>query len=260
MDLTKTTDKEKLGNLGVHMSNPLTKAAHGLSINEKRIISAAIAQLDSRKRGVLPDHNQMRVKFTAQEFASIYGIDTKAVYKDLLDACERLMKRYVRIIEETPKGRKEIKFNWVSGVVYHHGEGWVELGFSHEITPHLTMLRGCYTGYKLNKITGFGSVYFWRFYELLVMASRGSSALSGKLLITIENLRHALEIPSTYRYPDIKRRIILPFCDEMKKNHGFEMVFSESKKGRSVNSISLRFKEDTQLNLTLISKNDLENS
>src|SRR5260363_307987 len=62
---------------------------------------------------------------------------------------------------------KEAKFRWISGVTYHHGEGWVELNFTPEVAPHLLALRKQFTSHKLKHACAFDSIYAWRLYECL---------------------------------------------------------------------------------------------
>jgi len=233
--------------LSVNTTNALSRASHGLSLNEKRLIAMSIGKIDSLKSG-FRQHNgqQMRVKITAQEFSDMFSVSDKSVYRHLINACDNLMKRYVRIIEKTSKGRKEIKFSWVSGVIYHHGEGWVEIGFSNEITPHLTLIRGQYTSYKLNSATALRSVYSWRLFELFMSVSVIKNDLKGQLYITLEDFRHSLEVPDSYKFNDIKRRIIEPSCQEINNIHHIKTTWKPSKKGRSITSLLFYFDKESQ--------------
>ena len=65
---------------------------------------------------------------------------------------------------------------WVSGVTYHHGEGWIELGFSPEMTPHLVELSREFTSYKLKHTVALRSVYSWRLFELLALVAEDVQA------------------------------------------------------------------------------------
>ena len=238
--------------LSVNTTNALCRASHGLSLNEKRLVAMSIGKIDSVKSGFRQhDGQQMRVKITAQEFSDMFEVNNKSVYRHLINACDNLMKRYVRIIKKTPTGRKEIKFSWVSGVIYHHGEGWVEIGFSNEITPHLTLIRGQYTSYKLKSTTALKSVYSWRLFELLMSVSIIKNDLKGKLYITLEDFRHSMEIPLSYKFNDIKRRILEPSCQEIRILHNVQISWESSKKGRAISSLSFYFDKESQQQLDL---------
>src|SRR5260363_116113 len=65
-----------------------------------------------------------------QSFSEEFGLTHDTAYNQLKSASEKLWNRYIRYIVQTRRGPKEAKFRWISGVTYHHGEGWVELNFT----------------------------------------------------------------------------------------------------------------------------------
>ena len=71
---------KSLKDLHINMSNALIRAAHGVTLNEKRLLSCAIAKLDSPRIGVRPGFNQMKIKLTAVEFAKAYTVDERTAY------------------------------------------------------------------------------------------------------------------------------------------------------------------------------------
>jgi hypothetical protein len=77
------------GERWVTMSNALTRAGHGLSLAEKRVVMLAVSKLDSMKimraGEVLPS-----VKITASEYAETYGLDPSSgvAYESLKDAAK----------------------------------------------------------------------------------------------------------------------------------------------------------------------------
>ncbi len=261
MDIKHSLKKEggyaqgnHLANLHVNMSNILIKAAHGLTLNEKRIMACCIAQLDSMRIGKRPGFDQMRVKLTALDFAETYEVDTKIAYRDIITASDKLFQRYIRVISNTPKGPKEEKFHWVSGVIYHHGEGWVELGFSPEVTPHLTLLRSEYTSYKLRTTAALRSTYSWRLYELFTSVwdkRKNPSFMKGSLFIKLDDFRRAMDVPESYRWHNIRQRSIEPAIRELSNTHNLKIEWKPVKKGRSVSSLVFDFKENNQKKLDL---------
>lgn len=105
-----------LGELHVNMSNILIRAAHGLNLVEKRIISVGVAKIDSMRIGTHGDFNQMMVRLDATVYGEEYGVDMKNAYAELRRASESLFEKYISIPKQTPNGLKEHKFRWVSGV------------------------------------------------------------------------------------------------------------------------------------------------
>ena len=132
---------QSVNELNVNMSNALVRAAHGLTLAEKRVVSICIAKMDS----VGLNNGRYKFKLTAREFAETFEVDANTAYEQLQFAGNHLIKRIARTFEDGRRGKIEHKWVWVSGVAYHPGEGWMELGFSPEMTPHLTLLRQQFT-------------------------------------------------------------------------------------------------------------------
>lgn len=262
MDLKRTTKPEgeygrdtQIAELHVNMSNVLARAAHGLTLTEKRLIACCVAQLDSTRIGSHPSSgfNQMRVRLDAIDFAETYGIDQKIVYRDMITAADNLFNRYIRYVEQTPRGKREIKFRWVSGVVYHHGEGWIELSFSNEVAPHLTLLREKYTSYKLKNTSALRSIYSWRLYELFVSVwnRKKHRSMTGELYIKLDDLRRALDVPERYKWGNIRQRAIEPAVRELTQLHNLKIDWRPVKKGRTVHAVEFRFEEESQQRLPI---------
>lgn len=227
----------------VNMSNSLIRAAHGLSLAEKRVVSACLAKMDS----VRLDNGRYKFKLTAEEFAETFDVSHVTAYEQLMDTGKKLMKRTARSIEETPRGKKERIWVWVSGVTYHHGEGWVELGFSHEMTPHLALLRKEFTSYKLKHASALRSMYSWRLLELL-MQFKGT----GLLRIDIDEFCHAMEAPETARknFGEMRRRIIEPAVKELTEKDNLIIEWEGTKRGgRKITGLEFRFQSNPQQSL-----------
>ena len=81
----------------VTMSNALTRAGHGLTLAEKRIVASAVAKLDSRR--ALPPGEVPRTRITAAEYAETFGVDLDTAYDQLQDAAKQLYKRSITFFE-----------------------------------------------------------------------------------------------------------------------------------------------------------------
>ena len=224
--------------LHVNMSNTLIRTAQGLTLAEKRVVSVCIAKLDS----VRLDRGRYKFKLTAQEFAETFDVDLATAYEQMQFAGDHLMKRIATRFEEGRRGKQiEHKWVWVSGVTYHHGEGWMELGFSDEMTPHLSLLRQQFTSYKLKQASALRSLYSWRLFELLMQFRN-----TGVLHIGIEEFLHAMEAPETYRanFKDLRKRVIEPAVAELKAKDGMEIEWTPRKqRGRKITSLEFVFKK-----------------
>lgn len=97
----------------VTKSNDLVKAAYKLSLNEQRLLLAAISQIDPRKPMPRP------ISITAPDFSDQYGIPLKHAYEALKEATSSLYERDVK----TYDGRYKSRFRWVDRVDYLDGGG-----------------------------------------------------------------------------------------------------------------------------------------
>lgn len=223
----------------VNMSKVLVKAAHGLNLSQKRLIMYAVSKIHPHA----PQPIQLVVKVPAIEYAKQMGVlEAKNFYRDLQEAADNLFHRYISIAYDTPKGRETEKIHWVSSAKYHTGEGWVELRFSPEVSPYLSMLNdGNHINYNLQLAVDLRSVYAWRLLELLMQWKD-----TKRLYIKLEHFRHALEIPETYRYADIRLNCMEKPILELREKAGIEVTWKavkDKENKRRVGSLEFAWKE-----------------
>tara|TARA_R110002050_G_scaffold236590_1_gene372476 strand:- start:794 stop:1570 length:777 start_codon:yes stop_codon:yes gene_type:complete len=248
--------ENELAELQISFSHAVTRAAHGLSLVEKRIVAMFIAKFDNSKHrkalGRVIPLQDATIKITAKEYSETFDIPMNIAYRDLLAGTDKFFDRYWRVIQDTPKGKKEFKFNWLDGVVYHHGEGWVEATFGQYTIPHLVFnLKDQYTKYKLKSTMSLTSAYAWRLWELMAQfANTKKPAEEERLIrISLNDFRYAMEAPESYKYKDIRVRIIEPSIEQIRTQNDITVTWRAIKKGRSVDSLEFKFKPCNQLNL-----------
>lgn len=237
------------GERWVTMSNALTRAAHGLTLGEKRIIMAAVAKLDSRKPA-LPGQVPT-TKITAQEYAELANCGMSAAYEALQTAADNLYERSIVIFEPSYKrGSKQIgdkgtvtRMRWVGRATYHEKEGWVELVWWHEVVPHLMGLRQQFTSYQLQQAHALRSIYSWRLLELLTRFEK-----SGTAEYSIEDFATAMDATAKQRenFAAIRRKIIEPAVKELTEKDGWLIQWHPVKAGRKVSAVRFSFMRDPQ--------------
>ncbi|MDD5503244.1 MAG: replication initiation protein [Candidatus Thermoplasmatota archaeon] len=236
LEFGKNSPDTPVNELNVNMSNALVRAAHGLTLAEKRVVSVCIAKTDS----VRQNKEGYRFKLTADEFAETFDVDTNTAYEQMVFAGDNLMKRIAKKIEKGKSGNiVEHKWNWMSAVIYHHGEGWIELEFSHYMTPHLTLLRQQFTSYKLKQASDLRSIYSWRLFELLMQFKT-----TGVLHIDIGEFCHAMEAPESAvkDFAQLRKRIIEPAVAELKAKNGMDIEWAAKRQGgRKINALEFVF-------------------
>lgn len=236
----------------VTMSNALTRAGHGLTLAEKRVVMMAVSKLDSMKimrtGEMLPS-----VKITAAEYAETYDVDPNTAYEALQDAAKNLFERKLTFFE--PAHRRDGKplkpirndMRWVGRCRYHEGEGWVQLAWWPDLVPLLVGLRKQFTTYQLQQASALRSAYSWRLLELL---ARFKS--SGRAEYTIEDFKASMDAPpSLSDFAQVKRRIIDPAVKELTEKDGWMIQWQPVKSGRKVSAVRFTFERNPQGQLPL---------
>ena len=141
----------------VTKSNDLVMAAYKLTLNEQRLLLAAISQIDPRKPMPRP------ISITAQDFSEQYGIPLKHAYEALKEATSALYERDIKTFD----GRYKSRFRWVDRVDYLDGGGETKLFFTVHVQPYLVHLNQRFTTYELKRIADLTSTHSIRLFELL---------------------------------------------------------------------------------------------
>lgn len=223
----------------VTMSRALAHSAHGLTLNEARVMMLATRCIDPRLSPyAYARDGYVKVRVTADEFAQMLdttgegGPTPTAAYEGLKSACDQLMNRRATWRD----GPKITKLAWVWKAVYHEREAWAEICFSPDMTPHLFMLGSKFVRYRLELARGLRSTYSVNLLRLLM-----SQKDTGFLAITLDDFRHAMEVPISYEYKDIKRRVLTVAVRELAEKADLLIQFKEIKRGRSVHSLRFDF-------------------
>ena len=230
----------------VTMSNALTRAGHGLTLAEKRIIAAAVSKLDSRRQlgpGEVP-----RTRITAAEYAETFEVDTATAYEQLQTAAKALYGRSITFYEPAHRRRgkplppTKVQMRWIGSAKYQKGEGWVELAWWPDLMRHLVGLKAQFTSYQLQQASALRSTYSWKLLELLTRFET-----SGWAEYTIEDFAAAMDAPpSLSDFGQVKRRIIDPAVKELSDKDGWLIQWRPIKAGRKVAAVRFEFRRDPQ--------------
>lgn len=242
--LKERTDKP-LAERYVNMSNALARSAHSLTLAEKRVVAIGLAKTDSIPAKLLIDASikGWAVRVDAAEYAELFGVESSAAYEALQTAAINLLKRQVRLFEETPKGIKERGINWCAEATYHHGEGWVSIHFTHSVAPHLLALRGEFISYKLMQGQGLRSIYSWRLMECLQ-----TWRSTGMWNVSMEEFMEAMDAPPSCQkdFKALRIRVIEPAVKELLAKNGLSVTWEPKRTGRKVIGLSFKFEQAKQ--------------
>jgi plasmid replication initiation protein len=240
------------GERWVTMSNALTRAGHGLTLAEKRIVATAVSKLDSTRR--IRPGEVLRTRITAAEYADTFGVDLDTAYDQLKAASKQLYKRSITFYEPAYKRNGKplpptiVHMRWVGLVKYQDGEGWVELSWWNDLLPHLTGLRRQFTTYQLQQASALRSVYSWRLLELLMRFES-----TGWAEYTIEDFCAAMDATEKQAadFAKIRTKIIEPAVKELIEKDGWIIQWRPIKAGRKVRALHFDFMRDPQGRLPL---------
>lgn len=235
------------GDRWVTMSNALTRAGHGLTLAEKRMILWAVGTLDSRR--VLKPGEVPTSRIVAADYAKEFGVDLDTAYDQLQAAAKTLYNRSITFYEPAHKRNGKplpptrVQMRWVGQVHYQDGEGWVELSWWPKLLPHLLGLKRQFTSYQLKQASALRSVYSWKLLELL---TRFES--TGWAEYTIEDFCESMEATEKQRgdFAAIRRKIIEPAVKELTEKDGWLIQWQPIKAGRKVKALRFTFMRDPQ--------------
>jgi len=222
----------------VKMSNTLARARlKGLPLYGGRMI-AAFASLVKDTDAAFQEYSIPA--------SSIFPIDAAKMSKKQRDLIEAAADAVLTTIVEVPcpgdpNGFKKYSF---SQVVFEHGT--LTTAFAPQLKPFFLELKEKFTLFPLGEYLTLTSVYAQKIY-LLLRSWRSVPSFS----ITIEELAASTDTPATYRYQDIRRRIIEPAMREIKKKTTLRVTWETVKEGRKVTAILFRFKNRDQQQPTL---------
>lgn len=240
------------GERWVTMTNALTRAGHGLSLSEKRLICCAVSTLDSKKA---TDPSKPPItRIYATDYAETFGVSMDTAYEQLQNGAKHLYNRSITFYEpahrRAAKGAPMTKatMRWVGKVAYQHGEGWVELHWWHEVVRHLTGLRKNFTSYQLGQAAALRSVYSWRLLELLTRFED-----TGWMEVSIEDFATAMDATEKQQadFAKLRTKIIEPAVTELTQKDNWVITWEPRRVGRKVTALRFTFQRDPQGRLEL---------
>lgn len=222
----------------VVMSNAISRAAQSLSLAEKRIIFAAIAQMGGK---------YAPVRITAQEYANTFGMPLKQAYSQLKEASENFFNRYIRFkLNEVSEIEVDVwKIRWLGAYKYNDGEANVLLHFTPQVMPYLCELEDNFTKYQLSQACALRSVHSWRLLELFEQMNTNKEN-NGWLSISLEDFHHAMESPDSYKttFGLLRKYMIEPAVKELTEKDHWIIDWKPIKKGRKVVRLEFWFRKE----------------
>jgi len=223
--------------LFVVKSNKLIESRYTLSVQEQRIILAAIAQIGMDDQVT----DQVMYPIRVSEMVDMAGTRSKTIYEDLKEAANRLYERKVEIkFEANGKQRAStLLTRWVQSCKYIDNDGLIEIRFSHDIIPYISGIKNNFTKYKLAEAATLQTAHGIRLFELLMQWQS-----TGIREISVNDLRAYLMIEDDkYNHIyDLKRWVIDSAVKDINGRTGYMVTTSQRKLGRKI--VAIRFEFD----------------
>jgi plasmid replication initiation protein len=275
--------EEDRGDYKVTMDNALVRAAHRLTLKEKRIVALAIAKTDSRSGGLSflereKIHKALNLiemgvneeqaksdmesvfipttRISAAEYAETYDVDIQTAYEALREGASALFERKITFWKDhgTPKKQilRKTEMRWVSQIEYVFDEGAVELKFFPPLISYLKGLKGNFTTYKLARATALRSIYSWRLLELLQSHLKQDKPTSN-WIISVEEFALSIGAPKGEKTPIsyLMKFIIKPSINELLEKDQWVIRLYPQKSGRRISKLHFEFWRDAQIPLSL---------
>lgn len=221
--------------------NQLVMACYRMTLTEKRLLLLGVSKVDSER---MPSKSYpLEFDVTVNEWASVYGDNTRSIYKELDAASKRLLRRQVFLKERAG----DQLCNWLDRCQYHPGEGRISIRFGWTVSHYLSGLFEQFTKVDLLSVRTLSSFHSVRLYELL-----SQFRSTGFRVISLDDFRVALDLGDSYPlFADIKRRIVDPAVKEINEKTDFLVSWGAVKEGKKVVSLRFVFEDQRQVSLPL---------
>lgn len=157
-------------------------------------------------------------------------------YKYLKQGAEKLGRREIRVLMDTPDGKMELFTHIATGVksfVEEKAAKYLDISFHPDMKPFLLQLQSQYLMYDVRNILKLQSSFSIRIYELLKQYET-----IGKRQIKIQELKEMLDVVDKYPlYGNFKQRVVVKAQEDLEAYTDIKFTFEEVKTGRSVTSL-----------------------
>jgi len=237
----------------------LVLAKNSWSEVEGKLFATLIKELNPKEES---DFGEMKI--TIDEIEELWGkkqVNTTEIRKVCLD-----LKRKAYEIPEFNENDKLIKYKYRSlfhSIDYEVEKRYITFKFHEDLKILLLEFVNNFVKYNIENILKFKSKYSISFYERFKLDLQFKKETSPKVTIDLDEFREWLNIKNKYkRINDIKRYILEPVAQDLKKYSDVYMYYEFKKEGRKVTGILFRFvknlKEDER-QMHFFTDDELEN-
>lgn len=232
----------------VTVDNVLSKSAHDLTVNAKRLLMLAYGKQNPRAE--LPRGHQLQARITAREWFTLYKGGRRKPYDEMREAAKELQKSTVTVY---PCTEYYEDWNFTTKARYTHAtdldSAYVEITFTNEVSTLLNDIFDSYTTYDLRVIAELSSSYAVRMYEQLARVRSGKTG-GGWFRVELAKLQVMFGAAEKYpRMNDFVKRCVIAALDQIDKRTDTKITYRLEKKGRSYHMLHVNFQPKQQIDL-----------
>ena len=251
------------------MDNSIVKASYNLSVSEQRLLLSALAQIPKNK----PIDPKQAYYITREDFVRL-GANADQATRDIRNATKDLMKKTLLIdtnagilefhwlsevlrFDKNADARLKLKYpnqedykKYINGLrkynlleslpIGRHSDDIVaRVVFDSRILPLLSELKDNFTQFLLNDVSGFGSVYSFRFYQMIMQFKS-----TGYCKVSLDDLRYSLALFEKYEATkDLRKWVIDTAVNEINEKTPYKVSYELLKTGRKFTHLELKFRQ-----------------
>ena len=251
------------------MDNSIVKASYNLSVSEQRLLLSALAQIPKNKQ-IDP---KQAYYITRDDFVRL-GANADQATRDIRNATKDLMKKTLLIdtnagilefhwlsevlrFDKNADARLKLKYpnqedykKYINGLrkynlleslpIGRHSDDIVaRVVFNSRILPLLSELKDNFTQFLLNDVSGFGSVYSFRFYQMIMQFKS-----TGYCKVSLDDLRYSLALFEKYEATkDLRKWVIDTAVNEINEKTPYKVSYELLKTGRKFTHLELKFRQ-----------------
>ena len=255
------------------MDNSIVKASYNLSVSEQRLLLSALAQIPKNKQ-IDP---KQAYYITRDDFVRL-GANADQATRDIRNATKDLMKKTLLIdtnagilefhwlsevlrFDKNADARLKLKYpnqedykKYINGLrkynlleslpIGRHSDDIVaRVVFDSRILPLLSELKDNFTQFLLNDVSGFGSVYSFRFYQMIMQFKS-----TGYCKVSLDDLRYSLALFEKYEATkDLRKWVIDTAVNEINEKTPYKVSYELLKTGRKFTHLELKFRQNLPL-------------
>jgi plasmid replication initiation protein len=251
------------------MDNSIVKASYNLSVSEQRLLLSALAQIPKNKQ-IDP---KQAYYISRDDFVRL-GANADQATRDIRNATKDLMKKTLLIdtnagilefhwlsevlrFDKNADARLKLKYpnqedykKYINGLrkynlleslpIGRHSDDIVaRVVFDSRNLPLLSELKDNFTQFLLNDVSGFGSVYSFRFYQMIMQFKS-----TGYCKVSLDDLRYSLALFEKYEATkDLRKWVIDTAVNEINEKTPYKVSYELLKTGRKFTHLELKFRQ-----------------